>query len=343
MATVHEAREVSSSVSIDDKIHRTYTSKYQAIADLKASPLQVAGMDPIPEYGHSYNWFGWVDVWAFVTSINAVPVSLDIDWKGEQAMKWEVTVTHSSKPTEGNQERKDNPLLDPPVISGSFSRFRSPRSVDAYGMSVINSARQSYQPAIEIDDAEDTLDISYNTATINLAFRVGFKGTVNSVPMWGMPKRCVKLDSWKWTIMAAGNGMKYIKNDFQFKINYRLGPDAAHTFRGVPNARGWYTVLPNTGYGYYEKGGITAANGTTSPNLAQDAPPAETRWKAFKVSGSPVTTPQQLDRWGDEVPVDEDALPTEQDFGFNVYAMEPEANFLTIPRMPALLPGPFTV
>lgn len=319
MTILQAARVVSPpKLKWDEKFHRTYTTTYQVITDKEGGPLEASVAQGIPAYGSSYAYEGEFDDWAFCKSVNINPVPTRINFGGQQAYKWLVTASHSSIPSDHNPNTtRDNPLDDEPVISGSFAGFSRPAWRDKDNKVLKNTAHDMYTPPEETDDSIDTLRISFNTATIDLAFRTQFRNTVNESAIWGLAARQAKLVRWDYQVLYAGLQFAYIKHDFEFHISYKENPGASFVSTGSADAGkfGWYTVLPNTGYRYLEGGDVTKR----VPFMAEDQPEDD---------------PQPLEDNGDQ-------RSPALDFKYNIFKVLGEADFTTIPGMPNPLPGPF--
>lgn len=259
MTTYRSTLKLESSLSWDEKFHRSYTSKYQVICSYTASPREAANAPGIPAYGSSYVWYSDVDLWAFCKSVEVTPGERIKDPAGssEDMRVFILTVKHSSIPFEGSNDgetSRENPLDDPIVISGSFSPFKRTVQLDEAGDPILNAAKFPYDPAPQIDDAYDTLRISYNTATINLAQRASFRGCVNSTGIWGLDERQAKITRWDWSILRAGNSLEYVKHTFEFLISYQQ--HATDPCIGPAGKFGWYTTLPNSGSQYSPAGSL---------------------------------------------------------------------------------------
>lgn len=328
MANALRVAPLTSVLSIDEKLHRTYTSKYKVIDNYKSSPYEIAQAAGIPTYGTYYQWFNDFDLWAFAKSIKiSEPERMENkDGRSEGLAQYIATVVHSTVPAEGstdpsNQQPRENPLDDPPVISGSFSPFFKQVYRDNAGSQIENSAKHPYVPPVEIEDHHLTLNISFNTATIDLSQWADFRGAVNSGAIWGLEERQVKLKRWGWKIQYAGNQFSFIKHDFEFLISFEETPSSAGDIckgKSYANKKGFYTVRPNSGMIYYEGGNID-----------------EDHEMEFKDSqDQPLTTPAPLTCTGDR------ADPSSNQ-KWNVFVPEKEKDFTSIPEMPNPLPGPF--
>ena len=327
-------------LSIDAEFHRKYTSEYQIYTDRTTDPLAVRAMEQLPQYGDVYSWYGFVDEWAFCRDIQVTrkaeikdPNTADI------RTLWTIKVVHDSKPTGGSNDfqGRNNPLDDPIVISGGFGVFKQEVSTDRFEEPIVNAAGDPYNPSPEVDEAVDTLSMSYNTATLNLQLRAEMIGKVNANVMWGLEPRRVKLTQWNYQVLRAGPNFEYIKHDFEFQVSFKLHPtDAALVARGPVGVRGYYHTLPNAGEQFFK---------LDSPNPVLDE------------DGNPVDPPETTNRYEENMgkwEVDDEVLNikgmleangTKRSSGamlYNVFEVDEQINFGLIPGMPvASLPGPF--
>lgn len=312
------AKRIKVSGSIDSKFNRTIKGVYQVIADLNDGPLIVLQASGIPAWGSPYTWAGTEsDSWIFVNGASPEPkedINFDLgDGGGTRRMRvWHVTITWSTIASERNSSQpRDNPLDEPPVLSGSFLGGTEPVFVDALGNLIANTAGEPYSPAPLLTENTDSLRLSYNSATLSLSQRSLMMGRVNSVAIWGLPARRVKLIRWDWNVLYAGS-LAYISNSFEFHISNKQHPAAVCV--GPANAVGWYTSLPNKGY-------------------APLTLPDDENTKKVKKDGEdmPLNAPVSLACDGTETGAET----------WNVFPLELEADFKDIPGMPDPLPGPF--
>jgi len=310
------ARKMRVQATVDNKFNRTYTGVYQVIADLSDSPLTVLQAVGIPQWGSSFVWDTDFDLWAFAQGYTADPVERVI-YAGRDCWVWEVKVTWSSVSTERSKaDPRNSPIDDPPVVSGSFLGERVKAIRDKDGDPIVNAAAEPYldSPPTIMSNI-DTLRISYNTLTINLGQRTRYVGTVNSSGIWGLEKRQALMSRWDWRVLYAGD-LAYIAHDFEFHIKYDLTP-ADNVCVGPTEVEGWYTILPNRGYSPYK-----VPEEYESKVLARDK------------EDNPLTTPVSLNCDGTE--------NMDPDFEYwNVFEVEREEDFTSIPGMPNPLPGPF--
>ena len=227
--TASTAKRIKSGIAWTRDWHREYTSIYEVITnDLDDGPITATAATGIPAYGSSYSWGNDVDAWAFAISANA-----DIRDEKTTSRVWRVTINHSTQPRlRCADTQRDNPLDEPPILSGSFVQFTKPAEKDRNGDPVTNVNDEPFIPAPEINDSRDSLIIDVNTATIDLSQRAEAKDKVNSGAVWGLGARQVLLKQWSWRVMSYGVCNQFVNHRYEFEIN----------------GEKWNTKLHNVGY-----------------------------------------------------------------------------------------------
>jgi hypothetical protein len=109
---------------------------------------------------------------------------------------WKATCTFTSRPLgDDSQTAFDNPLSQPPRLSGSYSKLTKQAYIDKDDKPVMSSSKEQYN--WEVDDNRPTVSISLTLATLPVATYSQMVDTVNSSTMWGLPPRCIKLSNIK--------------------------------------------------------------------------------------------------------------------------------------------------
>jgi hypothetical protein len=325
----------NTSLAVDADYNRKYTSEYQIYTERETSPENVRLMSGLPQYGSVYNWYGFVDDWAFCRDIQ---VSRKAEIKDPNTADirtlWRVKVIHDSKPTGGSNDfqGRNNPLDDPIVISGGFGVFKQEVSTDRFENPIVNAAGDPYNPSPEIDEAVDTLSMSYNTATLNLQLRAEMIGKVNANIMWGLEPRRVKLTQWNYQVLRSGPNFEYIKHDFEFQVSFKLHPTEANLVaRGPVGVRGYYHTLPNAGELFFKEDNPQEIPGSDPPQTTNRYEENIGKWE---VDDEPINVKGMLEPNG-----------TKRASGpmlYNVFEVDEQIDFSLIPKMPtASLPGPF--
>jgi hypothetical protein len=319
--TVGPAKPLKVSESIDKKFNRSYAADYQVIASQTEGPNAVLDAEGVPAYGSSFVWYEDSDAWAFCDSAKAAPqeeILYDLGDGPEPCRKWIVSVTWSTVSSERSKnDPRNNPTEDPPVLGGSFLGESEVVFRDKDDVPIANSAGEPYEQLPTVLGNTDTLTMSYNTATIDLYQRSQMIGKVNSVGLWGLNERQVKLVRWNWKPLYAGE-LAYIKHDFEFHISRKKNPTSGvcigDDYEGL---EGWYDVRPNEGYAVLK---------TPNDN--------DTKVTKRDTEDMPLNRPVKLNCDGTE----------KKSVGmlWNIFAVEEEIDFHSIPGLPDPLPGPFT-
>jgi len=75
-------------------------------------------------------------------------------------------------------------------------------------------------PLVEVDRARPTVRIEQNVANLGLSEFCNKINKVNSSPMWGLSKRCVKLSNVTWERKMYGTCTFYYTRSFEFDIRF---------------------------------------------------------------------------------------------------------------------------
>lgn len=319
---------IKSEMTEDTQGHRLYESEYLVTATLDIDPVTIRQDSRVPQRGDKYKWLmdpnltAVEDEWAYCSQVKLSmdPVRIK-DFEGEPALLWTISTTHTTKLDLNYPIFREDPLDDPPIIDGGFAPFRKFVYRDKDGNQIQNTARFPLLDPVEIDDAYDTLKISFKTAKIDLGLRQEYRGAVNSTPIWGLTARQVKLTAWRWKSVRIREDDYYVQHDLEFIISLEQMPDASivHSSPNYGGKKGWYTVRENKGDKYY-LGGAATGTKLTLYNFVTRQGEEYTDW--LKSDGDEATSVAQR--------------------GYLVFAVEPEKDFTLIPGLPhPLLPGPF--
>jgi hypothetical protein len=139
---------------------------------------------------------------------------------GERGAYWMVELTYSSKPEKYCQDATfDNPLLTPQRVSGGFSRHKQEATHDRFGVRVLTS---SWEPIRgdqnEWDVSDPQVKIEQSVPFLQLDLCADMLNRVNSYPMWGLPRRTVKLSDFSWDQKFYGLCYQYYTRSFTFDI-----------------------------------------------------------------------------------------------------------------------------
>lgn len=169
-----------------------------------ASVLQTPGL---PVYGSFWVFThpqGGSDVDVFAWCRWDSHVKPVVPAKGESNFWFEVEKTFSTKPTDPRScACRDlpfqDPLLEPPKISGGFQKFTEEATHDRWGANITSSSfEQMRGPHVEFDRNRDSVQIEMNVPLLNLPLVESMKDCVNKFPLWGMSPRQIKLSEFHW-------------------------------------------------------------------------------------------------------------------------------------------------
>lgn len=242
---------ISSSLQRDSDGHRTYKVVYCVLTtEPGEGPISVMQASGLPAVGDTYSYGSESDPYAFCHPDFQITPETRETWG---PTRWRVEVTFSTKPLRRCQETNiEDPLLEPPQISGSFVSEDVEVSQDRFGKPITNSAFEPFQgDLVKFRQSRPQVKISMNVGTLDLAFLSNYVNKVNSDTLWGLPKRCVLLSSLSWERLVWGTCSFYYKLNYEFLIN----PD---TFdrdlvdQGTRVLRGfWIEQQDETGRTYY--------------------------------------------------------------------------------------------
>jgi len=224
MAVVLRGGPRTWSGSRDDEGHREYKITHIVDcerADGPANAMQCPGL-PVP--GSPWVFGDDTDVWAWCrTTTSVTPFTAD----GAPNNHFEVTQTFSTKPPERDKQRCadqkiEDPLLEPPVISGSFVKFMEEATHDRFGSLLLTSSYEQIRGTqVEFDNNRPTIKISMNVSSLGLSLLSSLVDTVNGHVLWGLPPRTVKLSNVSWERKFHGQCYLYYTIGLEFDINFR--------------------------------------------------------------------------------------------------------------------------
>lgn len=141
---------------------------------------------------------------------------------GEKPRLYYITYQFSNTPEEECKEQDfEDPLQKPQETEGAMAHNKEEAKYDRFGKRIVNSAHEQIRGAqVEFDDDRPTVRIVQNVNDLELPLCVAMRNHVNMFPLWGMPKRCIKLKSFTWKAKYYGKCYKYYERMFEFELNY---------------------------------------------------------------------------------------------------------------------------
>lgn len=204
----------------DEEGHRTYNISFEvktsASTDGPLTVLQTAGL-PLP--GAAWAYGGDSDPWAFCYPTAKVRPRYTPE---EPHTLWIAEFTFSTKPLRRCQDTSiENPLDEPPKLSGSFTKFTKQVQYDRNGDLIESSSHEPLTgPETEFDDNRPSVRISMNEPNLPLAQIADFVDKVNDSTLWGLGARKIKLSNVSWTRQLYGTCNFYFTIDYEFDVNF---------------------------------------------------------------------------------------------------------------------------
>lgn len=201
----------------DTEGHRTYTVRWLVYTTSYADgPEKVGGAAGLAAVGASWVLGNDVDVWAkCYPDLKITPVV-----KRERNQYWEVEQKFSTKPLTRCQTASiENPINEPPQISGSFVKYTREATKDKDGNPIESSSHEQFRgAAVEFDDNRPTVSISKNVLVLPISLFTPMVDTVNDRPLWGLEARKIKLSNVSWERLLYGTCTFYYKMTYEFDI-----------------------------------------------------------------------------------------------------------------------------
>lgn len=153
-------------------------------------------------------------------------------YKPEEPGVWyTVELRFSSKPDKRCRTNPvEDPINEPPVISGSTSKYTEQGLIDRFGNFITNSAWERIQgPQNEWDHNRKSIKIQQNVASSLLGYILPSQmlDCVNGLPLWGFPPRTIKLSSCPWELKFNGPCSPYYQRTLEFDIRYQQNDDGS--------------------------------------------------------------------------------------------------------------------
>lgn len=207
---------------MDDEGHRTYDIEWLVkVADAWLDgPVKAMQCPALPDIFSTWDWGNDIDDYAYCTpSLRCRPIV-----QNEATDMYVIGQTFTTKPFTKNQGNPDNPLLNPPEISGSFTKFTREATRDKNGKGIKSSSHERFKGSVtERDYSRHNVQIKMVSATLPLTTYVQYIDSVNSVSMWGLSARMVKLSNVAWTKHFYGSAWASVYYDitYEFDIDFQ--------------------------------------------------------------------------------------------------------------------------
>lgn len=218
----------------DTEGHREYKLTYRVVCssvlDGPAIALTAPGL-PIP--GSLWVVGNDVDLWAYCKQNVTITPVLD----NEPNDRFDLEFTFGTKTDEKRckDQQYDDPLLEPAQVSGTFIKYQEEATHDRHGGAITNSAHEQLRgPQIEFDKNRAQIKIQQNVATPTQGYILPYQmlDTLNDAPLWGFPRRCIKLSAAPWERKFHGQCYAYYQRTLEFDTHVVIDPTTGEVTSG---------------------------------------------------------------------------------------------------------------
>ncbi len=205
--------------SIGKDCGRTYTITWEVECEIGDGPARVLQTPGLPRVGTQWLIDGDVDIWAWCTPEMTAKPKID----GEPTDIWLVDQTFTTKPIVRSlacckDDKIDDPLLEPMKISWESIDDKEEATRDRFGNPIINSAWEQLRgPPVEFHRSRTKYIIEQNVPLLQQELWEPMKNTVNDAPMWGLPRRSIRLARVGAERKFYGLCYKYFTRKFEFE------------------------------------------------------------------------------------------------------------------------------
>lgn len=207
--------------SRDSEGHREYKVVHLVVGEVTDGPANAMNAVGLPAVGSAWLFLDDTDVWAWCRPDMKV-TRVQGDDPNSPGVYMEVEQVFSTRPLKQCQnDNIENPLLTPPKVSGSSVRYTEEATHDKFGFEILSSSHEAIRgPIVEFDRNRPQIKIEMNLATDPTPLIAEYIDKVNSVEMWGLPPRCIKLSGAPWQRLFYGTCFPYYQVNFEFDINF---------------------------------------------------------------------------------------------------------------------------
>ena len=271
------------SLERDAEGYRRYTAKFLVYAGLTDGPFTAMLASGLPAVGSAWAYGGDSDPWSF-----CLPEMSVQRWQprvGEVSHWWVITVFFANKPQKRCQDTQiENPLEEPPKISGSFARYQKPADSDKDGKPILSSSHEPLT-GLEKEANRPQVIIELNDGSLDLATFAEMVNGLNDAALWGVAAKGIMLTDVSWDRKLYGTCFFYYTKRFTFDIRFET----------------W--VESDIGdFGFKEYGGDTYGGAKVNPknfkrmkDQADDKTPTPVALLDGDSNPDPVDNPQYID------------------------------------------------
>lgn len=211
----------------DSEGHRYYTIVFRVQVDTpgRDGPYTALYFTPgLPVPGDPWLHNNDLDLWAHCKK--EVQVAEVQEKPGAPVKFFDLTFHFSTKPDDLCQDTDiQDPLLEPPKVSGSSIKYSEEATFNRFGVPLLTSSHEMIRgPQVEFDHNRDQIRISHNVALLQHDLVTSMRDTVNKYPLWGYPRRCIKLSDFSFERHYKGKCLVYYTRNYTFDISYKRNP-----------------------------------------------------------------------------------------------------------------------
>lgn len=206
----------------NDRGHRDYMVRWLIeTSSVDDGPQVVMTAAGLPLMGAAWAFGNDNDPWAFCWP--EMTVTPQTDAKGEPNCLWVAEQTFTTRMlTRCMTLSIENPLMEPPRISGSFVEQKREKQRDRNDVLLTTSAGEPYSgQLIEIDESHPTVNMEFTTLANQLAVFTPYMQKVNDRDLWGVGRRMIKLSGGNWQRKVWGTCTFYYVTSLEFRIHPR--------------------------------------------------------------------------------------------------------------------------
>jgi hypothetical protein len=204
-----------------DDGHRDYVVTHLVKGTVYDGPANVMRCPGLPLAGTVWLFSNDLDMWAYCKLGRTAEIHEERE--GDPAEYWRVESNFSSRPDAKSckDDSIEDPLLQPPRISGGFTKYNREAVRDRFGRHIRNSSHEQLRgQQVEFEESGITISIEQNVAVLNLGLLAQFNNTVNAYTLWGAPPRTIRLTVGPWERKFYGTCYVYFSRKLDFEVNW---------------------------------------------------------------------------------------------------------------------------
>ena len=201
----------------DMELHRTYFAKFLLeTTSIYDGPQAMTFAPGLPLIGAPWTYGTDNDQYAVCTPT----VECESVLKREANVHWILKYTFTTRPwLICLATNITDPISQPDVVSGSFVNYQERVCKRRDGKAIVSS---SLEPIwVQKDKCLPTVSITQTRLYLELPLIAEMVGTLNNGPLWGLPKRYVRLRNVPWRRLVWGRCAFYYQRTLEFDVDYR--------------------------------------------------------------------------------------------------------------------------